>query len=243
MGPRVGFPNFYRTSPQWSGTPGHQPKVLIPGGAHINSSAFPLSSLPDAIQVVVGQAGAAAGATSVPITITLPTSEIPVNALDFPTSSTIRPIPPGLNLEFLTPGTNPPGKFARVMQVTYLNATTLVTEPLPLALNAGDTAYFTRTNRMYIQSGILVGRTYSERTAAIGYGPADITSDDEIHLLYFDIPDAYINNAAELYMANAGNVVYENMLPNWASLPPATQTWIRQHYNCIDTSVTEQVFI
>ena len=126
--PRFYFGEYEYITPQWSGTPQHQPKVLVPGGGHVDANAFP----------------------------------------------------PGV-----------------------------------------------------IQSGILVGRTYAERDAGIGYGPADVATDEEIHLLFFDIHDPLNENECELYQSRSGNVVYVNFIPNWATLPTATKTWIYNNYTCL----------
>lgn len=206
--PRAGSTDFIRTSPVWAGTPQHQPKVLLPGGGHLNADEFIGS---DAIKITVGAAGAAIGATTVPV--------------DPPLTSAV---PNGTLLDFTGPG-----KFAKLTAAADKGATSLTVEALPSALAAGDMAYYSTSNRKFVQSGMLVGRTWTERDAAIGYGPAQVTTDNEIHLLYFDVVDARTDNEAELYMARAGNVVYENLLPGWADMPPEIKNFIRTAYVCI----------
>ena len=215
--PKVRFKNFNRTAPLWAGTPQHQPKVLLPGGGHLAASAFTASS--NAIGVTVGS-NAAQGATSV--TVTALTDNNSANAA----GSVL--IPSGSILDFTGAG-----KFAILTANAVKGATTLTVEALPEALTAGNVAYYSATpGAKYIQSGTLVGRTWSERDAGTGYGPADVsTPDDEIFLLYFDVDNAVDNNECELYMH--GNVVYENLLPGWSSLGSTTKAAIRSRYRCI----------
>lgn len=206
--PRIRFSDFERTSPVWAGTPQHQPKVLLPGGGHLNPDEFVAGS--DAVMVTVSVAGSAGQST------------VPVAALQ-------RAIPNNTILDFAGVG-----KFAKLTAAAAAGATILTVEPLPQALVVGDKAYYSKSDRKFVQSGTLVGRTYQERDAGLGYGPADVaTPDDEIFLLYFDVTDCHIDNEAELYMSSGSNVVYENLLPGWSTMPATTKVWIRKNYTCI----------
>ena len=220
MRPRVSTKAFDRVSPAWSGTPQHQPKVLVPGGAFLNAAAFTASS--NAIVVTVG-ANAAQGATSVTVTA------LTDNRAE--TTNTTILIPAGTLLDFTGAG-----KYAKTTANAMKGATTLTVEALPQALVAADTASYnpSGSRSLYVEAGTLIGRTYAERDAGIGYGPAYVTTpDDEIHILFFDVHNAFDDPECEMYMAKAGNVVYENFLPNWASLPTAQKTFIRANYNCL----------
>jgi len=203
--PRIQFGEYQPITPQWSGTPGHQPKVLLSGGGHLNGLAFTASSNATPITLT-------AAATSGAITITV--------------SAIASPIPSGTILDFAGIG-----KFAKLTAVAAKGATVLTVEALPQALVSGDMAYYHKGNYLAIESGILVGRTYAERDAGIGYSPANLATHEEIFLLYFDVHNALVDNECELYMK--GNIVYENFLPNWATLPTATKTYIRSNWVCI----------
>ncbi|MGL5926362.1 MAG: hypothetical protein ACRC32_25990 [Chroococcidiopsis sp.] len=206
--PRIHFGDYQSISPQWSGTPQHQPKVLVPGGGHLNASAF--TALSNATPITVAAAGAAAGATTIPLQ-----------------SAIASAVPSGKILDFTGAG-----KFAKLTAAAAEGATSLTVEALPQALVAGDMAYYSMGDYLLVQSGTLVGRTYAERDAGIGYGPY-ATGDEEAHLLMFDVHDALTDNEAELYMAKSNNVVYENFLPNWTSLSTEIKTFIRANYNCL----------
>lgn len=82
-------------------------------------------------------------------------------------------------------------------------------------------------NRKPIQSGTLIGRTYAERDAGTGFGPAEAT-DNEIYLVAFDVTDAMQNDDVELYRHNS--LVKENKLPGWGALAVALQDKIRELY-------------
>lgn len=105
---------------------------------------------------------------------------------------------------------------AKVAQLTadYTGGTTLAVASLPTALAGGETAYFKPFGtRVYIPSGILMGRTYVERDAGTGFGPA-VSTDDEIFLNFFEITDALTGNNVEFY--RGGRTVKENYLPGYA---------------------------
>jgi hypothetical protein len=205
--PYIDVGQYSRTSPIWSGTPQHQPKVLVPGGGHLNGDAFMAAT--NAVTITVGAAGAAQGATSIPLTPAL-TDNVPVGTI----------------LSFGA------GKFARLTAVAASGAITLTVEALPAALAAGNMAYYSASGSKTIESGVLVGRTFAERDAGIGYSPW-ATTDEEAHLLFFDVHDVTKDNECELYQSKSGNVLYENLLPNWTTLSTDVKTFIRANYVCL----------
>lgn len=95
-----------------------------------------------------------------------------------------------------------------------------------------DAAQFTADSkgRKPLTSGTLLGRTFTERTAGTGFGPAADT-DDEIFLLAFDVTDAVYNADCELYRHTS--LVKENFLPGWSGLSSALKTIVRAKYQCI----------
>jgi hypothetical protein len=175
---------------------------LLPGGAKLNAAEF---RGPDAVLVDVGAAGAAGGATS-----------IPVVALS-------GPIPSGTLLDF---GTN---KFARLTANAAAGATSLTVSAIPTALVDADTAWYTGTAVDSVPSGTVVGRTIAERDAGTGFGIA-VDTDDEIYIIAFDVTDVSDINDVELYRHH--RVVKENFLPGWAGLAGALKTKVRSLYHC-----------
>lgn len=194
------------STPPWAGTSIVDSKVTVPGGGHLDATAFIASSTATRIRVA---AAAASGATS--ITVSALEEGVPKNTI----------------LSFGV------GKFARVTTDAASGTTSLTVEALPTALVVNDSAFYSSSDAKTVQSGTLVGRTYAERDGGIGYSPADVANDDEIHLLFHDVDDVNTVNECELYSSKAGNVVYENKLPGWESLPTAAKTWIRNNYVCI----------
>lgn len=215
--PRVAAPNsFQRSTPEWAGTPQHQPKVLLPGGGHINAAEF---NSADAVVITVNTGGAAQNATTIPVVELKSPQDLVV-----PGTGVL--LPKGALLDFTGAG-----KFAKLTAPANVGATSLTVEALPQALVAGDVARYSHGAYKLVANGQLVGRTWAERDAGTGYGPADVATDEEIYLLYFDIHNALVDNEAELYMH--GNVVYENLLPGWATLPAPVRAYIRSNYHCI----------
>jgi len=207
---------YMRSSPPWIGTPQVSPKVLLPGGGFVAPSAF---SYEDAVLFTVGAAGASTDATSVPGAFTHP------DGLDIPSDLKL---PVGTVLDF---GGD---KYATLTaEATPAEDASISVRALVTALAENDAAAYAggRLKRTYIESGTLLGRTYTERAAGTGYGPADPDSDEQMFLLAFSIQDASEDDTAELYMH--GNVVYEDFLPNWDSLGATVQAKIRELYVCI----------
>jgi hypothetical protein len=186
------------TAPRWAG---HfvTPRDLMPAGGKLLASAFAIEA---DVVVDVAVAGAAAGATSVPVT-----------ALS-------GPIPNNTRLDFGTKG----------VVVLAANAATgavvLTTEPIPFALVDADVTTYQGTNTKTVPSGTFVGRTIAERDAETLYGPAD-AADDEIFIVAFEIADLDDNNDAEFVLPYTPIVLYENYLPVWANLAAGLKTAIR----------------
>lgn len=174
---------------------------LLPGGARLDAAQFN-----DVGAVVVtAPAGAALGATS-----------IVVSALS-------GAIPAGTLLDFT--GT---GEIARTTALAAAGATSIAVEALDAAIEAGDTAVYAGTSTLKtVPSGTLVGRTYAERDAHTGFGPA-ADADDEIYLLAFDVTDALTNPDCELYAHGA--IVKENFLPGFSGLSTALKAAVRAKY-------------
>jgi hypothetical protein len=175
------------TSPAWAGDFLNR-EHLVPGGARLETALF---FAPDSVVAVVGVAGAAQGATSVPV------------------AALSGAIPSGTVLDFGG------AKFARLTAGAAAGATSLTVTALPTALVSTDTARYAGVTQKTVLSGTLLGRTVAEREAGTGFGPW-ATSDDEVYLLAFDVTDFSVNADCELYR-NFG-VVKENFLPGWTTL-------------------------
>lgn len=182
----------------------------LPGGIRLDPAEWGMN---DEITVTVGAGGAAQGAVAVPVA-----------ALD-------AAIPSGTILDFTGAG-----KFALLTDDAAEGATSLTVEALPEALAEGDTATYEVEDSAsnVVVSGTLIGRTYVERDAGTGFGPADVgadaanPNDDEIFLLLFDVSDVSTNPDAEAY--RHGGLVAENYLPEWDGFTAAEKAWVRTHY-------------
>lgn len=191
-----------RSAPAWAGDFGGR-EHIVPFPAKVDAAQFT-----DGLGVLVKlSAAAAADATS--ITVDALSGEVPKGTL----------------LHF-----GESKEFARTTAVAAKGATTIAVEALPAGLEDNDEAVYSRYGRKTIVSGTPVGRTLAERDANTAFGPA-IDSDDEIYLLYHDIPDANTNNDAELYRHTG--LVKENYLPNYANIAGALLTKLRAAYQCI----------
>jgi hypothetical protein len=175
---------------------------LVPGGARLDAAQFYRT---DSVVATVGVAGAAQGATSVPV------------------AALTGAIPSGTVLDFGG------AKFARLTAAAAAGATSLTVAALPTALVSTDTARYTGVGVRDVPSGTLLGRTVTEREAGTGYGPW-ASGDDEVYLLAFDVTDPSINADCELYR-NFG-IVKENLLPGWANYTSGMKTALRGAYRC-----------
>jgi hypothetical protein len=195
-----------RSSPRWAGDY-LGPARLMPHGARIDPTQFVDGS---GVRVVVGAAGAAIGATSVPVAALTPGA----------TASTIIIaggnvlIPSGVTLDFGG------GKFARLTVDAKVGDTALTVTALPTALVSGDTAVYSPLGTEMVPSGTVLGRTFAEQTSSTPYGAA-VNTDDQIYIQAFDCVNARDNPDVELVRPRA--VIKANYLPGYgAGLPLGT---------------------
>lgn len=176
--------------------------------------------------VTVGVAGAAGGATSVPVTVVSPLGGYVSTVL-----GTNPKIPAGTTIDL---------GGAKTMRLTadlFLGATTASVSALTTALVSGDNGRYNALNKLYIPSGTIVGRIFAERTAGTNYGPGDVvTPDDELALTYSVVHDARKDNRVLLLRPKAAVAIYESNLPNFAALTNAQLVWLRANYHCITQS-------
>lgn len=179
------------------------PDKLMPGGAKLAASQF---FAEDSVLVDVGAAGAAIGATTVPVTPAL-----------------TGPIPSGTVLDFGG------AKFARLTANAAAGAVTLTVAALPTALVDADVARYAGAGvlKTRVASGTLVGRTYVERDAGTGFGPW-VTGDEEVYLVAFEVQDAVAR--PDISLVSHGTKVYENNLPGWAGSTAGFKTAVRGAY-------------
>lgn len=187
------------TSPPWAGDFLNR-EHLLPGGAKLLASAF----LAEDAVVVTLSGAEAIGQTA-----------ISVNALS-------GPIPSGAILK------SGAGEFMQLTAAAAAGDTTLTVEALEVAWESGDTATYAGAVRtVVVRSGTLVGRTYTERDAGTGFGPA-ADADDEVYLTAFEVPDVLTSNDVDLY--RPGGLVKENFLPVFSTLSVALKAKIRSLY-------------
>ena len=176
---------------------------LMPGGAKLDASQFLAT---DGVTAVT-TAQALADATS-----------ISVSALS-------GPLPSGTILYF-----GESKEFAMLTAAAAAGATSITVQALPQTIESGDSATYAGTTGIKrVVSGTVIGRTYTERDAGTGFGPA-AASDDEFYLVAFDVTDAAVNADVELY--RPGSIVKETFVPNWSSLVSGVKSAIRSRYHC-----------
>jgi hypothetical protein len=187
------------------------PMKLLPGGARINAADFNFSDG----QTVTLAAGVVAAGSNKTLTLTAPL---------------LNDIPAGYILNFGD------GEFATLTVTAKKGESAITGVTLAAALEGGESASFAGVSgRKPVDSGILVGRTYAERDAGTAFGLADVTTpDDEIYLIAFGTPDAIV--CADVTLLRHHTLVYEDKLPNWASLSAGQKAAIRARYTCIKSA-------
>ena len=116
------------------------------------------------------------------------------------------------------------------------DATVVAVRPLKKAIAAGASLAAVPVRKVAVPSGTLVGRTFAERAAGAGFGPAD-AADDEVYLVLFGSVDVELEPDIELY--RLGSLVYENLLPEWGTMGAALQALVREKYEA--TIQTEEL--
>jgi hypothetical protein len=187
------------------------PETLIPGGARLDAAQF---NAEDA-QTITLVAGAVTAGSNKTLTLTAP--------LSFD-------IPAGTILDFGS------GEFCTLNNGAKKGATTITGVTVAADLEGSESVVFKGVlPRKPIRAGILVGRTYAERDAGTAYGPADVaTPDDEIFLVAFGVTDAAISS--DVTLLRHGTLIYEDKLPDWASLASNVKAAIRSRYHCLKSA-------
>lgn len=166
--------------------------------------------------LLTGGAGTAVIATTTPGVAAV--TEISVDAL-------LGTIPKNTLLRFGV------GKVAYTTAAAAVGATSIAIEALVADLVDNDEAVYSGSGRKAVKSGTLLGRTFTERDAETGFGPA-VHTDDEIFLLAFDKDDVTNDPDITLYRHQGG--VKENLLPDWAAIAADANLLaaLRSRYHC-----------
>lgn len=119
-------------------------------------------------------------------------------------------------------------KYARTSAFAAAGATTLAVYALPAGIADNDEATSIKNAVITVPSGTLVSRTIAERDAGTGYGPfRDTDPASETFLMFFDSGN-FREWDFEPY--RPGSQVYENYLPDWATLTATAKAMVRSRY-------------
>lgn len=201
--PQITWNAKQQTAARWAGQVFDR-FSLLPGGAKIASGVFGIFS-------VTADGGAAEGATSLAV------DALPVA------------LPSGTVLNFGNHSVDDVAMIAVLTAAAAKGATSLAVQELGHAVEDNAAASYNAAWTV-LESGRLIGRTYTERDAGTGYGPADVDNDDEIYLVAFDVDLRNGETDVELY--RHGALVYENRLPGWSDMTAGQKAAIRARYQC-----------
>lgn len=89
--------------------------------------------------------------------------------------------------------------------------------------------------KRYVQSGTLVGRTWTQMEGKEGFSPFDpvihTEGESQVYLVAYDVEDAAEDAHCSLYRHNCQ--VRVQSLPNWDTLPLEDKDRIRQEYEIV----------
>lgn len=202
---RVGVPN-------WLGQQ-YDADILIPGGGQVTASLFPGL---DAIRVA-SPAGAAAAATSIPITA------LTLSADGSPLAVGQVAIPTGSLVDFGG------AKLAVTTAPVLRGATAIAVRALPTAIAANDIGNYMGVGKRTVPSGTLVGRTLAERDAGGRFEPW-AAGDEEVFLTLWD---ADLSMGEEVALLRPNTLIKENYIPGFAAMSAPMKAAIRGRYQCI----------
>lgn len=202
---RVGVPN-------WLGQQ-YTADLLIPGGAQVTAALFPAL---DAVRVT-SPAGAAANATSIPVSAVL------LNADGSSLAVGQVAIPAGALVDF--GGT----KIAVTTAPVIRGATSIAVRALPTAIAANDVGTYLGVMKRTVPSGTLVGRTIAERDAGGRFEPWT-AGDEEVFLTFWD---ADLSMVEEVALLRPDAIVKENYIPGFSAMSAPMKAAIRDRYQCI----------
>lgn len=180
------------------------------------------------VSPLVGTGASLTGAGAQPgVTVATTTAgnagEIAAGATSLIVDATSGIIPAGMLLLFGG------GQVAYTNTITAAGVTAIPVEPLAFAIPDNAIAYYRGTGWVTVRDGTIVGRTYAERDAGVGYGPVS-DSDDEIYPIVFTVDDARLDADVDLY--RKGGIIDETHLPNWAGLSATIKAYLRANYQC-----------
>jgi hypothetical protein len=204
---RVGVPN-------WLGEQ-YSPDRLIPGGGQVTNSVFPAF---DAVRVT-SPAGAAASATTIPVSAILLQSD------GSPLAVGQVAIPVGALIDF--GGT----KIAVVTANVLRGATSIAVRSLPAAIAANDVGTYLGVGKRTVPSGTLVGRTLAERDAGGRFEPWT-AGDEDVFLTFWDA-DLSAVGSDEVALLRPNTIVKENYIPGFAAMSAPMKAVVRARYQCI----------
>lgn len=207
MSPNVTFKKYQRVTPNWLGAKITDPKVVIPGGILLNAAEFYRE---DRVTVTLAAGAVTSGANKTLTAATALTGNIPAGTI----------------LDFGA------GEFATLTAGATKGSTSIAGVTLASDLEGGESATYAGVGKIRAEGGTFVGRTLAERDAGTGYGIADPASDEQFALLLHDV-DLSEEDVAAAVQPNAGNVIYENLLPGWAALSTNAKTKVRSLYHCL----------
>lgn len=188
-----------------------RPERLMPGGSRLVASEFAAEDS----QTITLAAGAVTAGSNKTLTLTTALSyDIPVDTI----------------LDFGS------GEYAKLTAGASAGSTSITGVTLAADLEGGESITWSGvSSKKPVDSGVLVGRTFTERTAGTGFGVADVsTPDDEIYLTAFPVVDAAIN--PDVTLLRHDTLIYEDKLPNWSSLSSNQKSAIRSRYRCVTSS-------
>lgn len=201
----VKYNSFTRTDPQWCAE-FLAPERLIPAGTQADISQFSFSDA----QTITLTPGAVAAGEGVTLTLASPLTA---------------PIRKGQTLDFGA------GEIFTLSERAEQGATSLVGD-LADAVEGGESAEYAGISaRTYVPDGIFVGRTFAERDAGDKFGPAEITTDDEVYLVAFANDD--LETDAGITFVRHRHLIYENKLPGWGEMNAAEKAKVRELYDCV----------
>lgn len=185
------------------------PEKLLPGGSKLVVAAFPRE---DAVTVTLAAGAVTAGTRT--LTFAALSNKIPASTI----------------LNFGS------GKYVTFPAEVPKGATSAANAVVAADLAGGESATYPGSGPIVVEAGTLVGRTFAERDADVGYGQPDVDAspDSQLYLTAFTVLDAAFN--ADVTLIRHGTLIYENKLPGWAALSNDAKARIRERYQCIQSA-------
>lgn len=124
------------------------------------------------------------------------------------------------------------GEYVKLSSAAAVGDTTINIHASLISRLATENLFYEGSDSLFIPSGTVIGRTFTERASGDAFGPC-ADADEECYVLAFDAWAERGIDFCEGVLYRYGSVVIEDRLPDWSTLSAAVKALLRANYSTI----------